>query len=107
MKKYLGKYIKIISYNPSTDKYYRIVYGFVKDSILTLNSLNDTLFVGNFYAKEIDDNGKFKEGGKIDNICYVSNHKDCHREVEKDEFEQFKNDFINEMISYEQNSIKK
>lgn len=107
MKKYIGKYVKIISYNKSTDKFYRIVYGFVKDCILTSNSLNDTLFAGDFYSKEIDDNGKFKDGGVMDKICYVSNHKDCHREVEKEEFEQFKNDFINEMISYEQNNIKK
>lgn len=106
MERYLGKYIKIIRYNPLIDRYNKIVYGFIKDEILTMNSLKDALLVGKFYSKEIDENGKFQKGGNIDNICYMAIQTDCCREVEKEEFEQFKNDFINEMISYEQNNIK-
>lgn len=106
MEKFIGKYIRIVKYNPIKDTYYKIVYGAISDVVVS--SGNDILFKGKFYSKNIDEKGKFLEGGYIDidvlfPLCKIS---DLYREVDKKEFEQFKTDLINEIIEYEKNNIK-
>ena len=105
---YRGKYIKIIHQDLKKGVFYKITYGVIKDEILLYNMEDNMLLVGTFYSKMIDENGKFIEGGSIDQTCYVAKKYDCNRIVEKDEYEYFKTNFLKEIEKYErENNSKK
>lgn len=108
MKNLIGKYVKIVKYNPLKEVYYKIVYGYVTDETKLLSEENTLLLKGKFYAKNIDNEGKFLDGGYIDaDACYyVSLSTDLFREVEQKEYEQFKSELINEIIEYGKNNTK-
>ena len=101
MNNFKGKYIRIIKYNPMTETYYKVVYGKVLEVVV--NSGNDILLEGKFLTKDVDKNGKFLKGGYImsEGVYPLSKSMDLYREVTQKEFEQFKTDLINEMISNE------
>lgn len=104
---FIRKCIKVIHYNFDLNRFNKITYGFVKSDIIVEYPKNDMLLVGKFCSKEIDELGKFEKGGSFSDTCYVSKHNDCYREVSEDEYNQFKNDLINEIKEYEQINIKK
>lgn len=102
------KYIKVISYHPLMKRYYKITYGYVKNDIIVEDPSNDMLLVGKFLSKNIDEKGKFEDGGYVnaDGICYINKKDDCYREVDKEEYEQFRQEMINEVIEYGNHKIR-
>ena len=98
----IGKYVKIVKYNPIKEVYYKIVYGYVTDEIKLISSENECLLKGKFYSKNIDKDGKFLDGGYIDadGLYPLCKSIDLYREVTQKEFEQFKNELINEAKEY-------
>lgn len=99
-----GKCIKVIHYNLETKMFYKITYGFVKNHIKIPNEDSFMFLIGSFYSKNIDENGKFIDGAKLSQTCYVYKTEDCYREVKEDEFEFFKNNIFDEIKEYEQNN---
>lgn len=99
---YKEKYIRIVSYDFKKETYYKITYGFINE-IKEICKGKDSMLIlkGNFLSKPIDENGKYMEGGMIEDICYVNKHYDCNRIVEKEEYEYFKSKLINEIKEYE------
>lgn len=108
MESLIGKYVKIVKFNSLKKVYYKIVYGYVTDEVKLLSSETEILLKGKFYSKNIDEKGKFLDGGYIDadGLYAVALSTDLFREVTQKEFEQFKNELINEVIEYGKNSTK-
>ena len=52
MKNFIGKYIRIIKYNPIEETYCKMVYGKVLD--VKVESNNDVLLEGKFFLKNLD-----------------------------------------------------
>ena len=102
MENFIDKYIKIVKYNPIEETYYKIVYGLVKDVTTLMSSENEVLLKGKFYSKNIDNDGKFLDGGYIDadGLYPLCKSIDLYREVTQKEFEQFKDELINEVIEH-------
>ena len=107
MEKFIGKYIRIVKYNPIEETYCKMVYGKVLD--VKVESNNDVLLEGKFFLKNLDKNGRCLSGGYImsEGVYPLSKSTDLYREVTKREYEQFKTNLIDEMIDYEKTFFKK
>lgn len=107
MKNFIGKYIRIIKYNPIEETYCKMVYGKVLD--VKVESNNDVLLEGKFFLKNLDKNGRCLSGGYIisEGVYPLTKSIDLYREVTKREYERFKTNLIDEMIDYEKTFFKK